>query len=112
MVAMTEKRKHRPATRVTAIDPTRVCVRNTRVPQSACPFCFARLDAATSIRGFVPTPGSYSICLDCGRLLVFTADLELRKPTMEEHLEVESSTEFAIVNRLVDKRHLLRGESR
>src|SRR5258706_4935128 len=49
----------------------------------SCPHCGALLNAATCIteRDTNPEEGDYTICIVCGHLLVFAADLSLRLPT-------------------------------
>lgn len=51
-----------------------------------CPWCGADLDQHS---GHVesPAPGDFSICVYCGRLLVYGAALGLRPPTAEEKAE-------------------------
>ena len=58
-----------------------------RLDQSShCPYCGYELDGATSPRdqSMMPSPGDVSICIECGGICLFTADLRLRKPTLEE----------------------------
>ena len=51
------------------------------LPQSLCPCCGFAPDHATSVmnNGAKPEVGDYSICLNCGALLRFGANLILEK---------------------------------
>lgn len=59
----------------------------TRTPAALCWHCDRMLDGAT---GFGPTenerpgPGAVALCLYCGAVALFDADLELRPPTEGE----------------------------
>jgi hypothetical protein len=68
-----------------------VFVATTRMPESACPVCHSRLDAATGA-GFdkppIPEPGDVTQCGPCGTVLVFTESLDLRLATQAEWNEL------------------------
>jgi hypothetical protein len=57
-------------------------LRDTRVPESLCPFCGQRLDSAIAADpanpDAQPDPGDVTICISCAQILVFTDDLTLR----------------------------------
>jgi len=55
----------------------------TRVPESICPSCGAPNDGASHPDG-KPSEGDLSICMYCGHLAIFRADLRLRDPTVAE----------------------------
>ena len=57
-----------------------------RTPESRCPQCNYKTGAATQVHGEEGSPeaGSISVCLNCGQLAVFNADLTLRRMTREE----------------------------
>jgi hypothetical protein len=60
------------------------------IPPVKCPYCGYKMDAATGVfdgEGHSPTPGSISICLNCGKVAVFTEELGMRLPTPEEAIE-------------------------
>lgn len=60
------------------------------VPKSNCLNCRRELDAATNIDGKavgVP-PGSFTICVYCGHLMVYGDDSRLRELTDAEMIEV------------------------
>jgi hypothetical protein len=60
------------------------------------------LDSATSFQNHKPMPGCISVCVECGGLAMFTADLTLRPLTPEEKREVSMQphiTEMQIVIR-------------
>jgi hypothetical protein len=59
------------------------------LPISYCPTCKYEMDQATNVYGGgVPDKGAFSVCLNCGQLLIFSDDLTLRKPTLEEIIDV------------------------
>lgn len=54
-----------------------------------CLYCHRRVDCHGQIKGpgeadDSPDPGDATICLYCGGLMVFSAELTLRKPTRDE----------------------------
>lgn len=58
-------------------------------PESMCLNCGKRLNAATALAGEIgPQPGNFTVCLDCGHLMVFAADLTLRAPIDAELTEI------------------------
>ena len=57
--------------------------RNTVVPTSFCPYCLKKLNRAGHMnRQFRPRPGDFSVCIDCGNILQFDADLRVIKPAL------------------------------
>jgi hypothetical protein len=56
----------------------------------SCPFCGKQIDCATNTddQKTEPTPGDFSLCMDCGEWLTFDDHLKVRKPTDEEYLEI------------------------
>jgi len=63
----------------------------TFIPPHRCPRCNYRMDCTTDAYGEAkPKEGDVSICLMCGGLMVFNADLTVRKPTKEENLRFQS----------------------
>lgn len=76
--------------------------RTSRTPLSFCYRCGERMDAATAVEnGTKPSPGAFSICAYCGAILVFDAELRLRRATFDEleQLRKESPTTAEIVSR-------------
>lgn len=63
---------------------------NYRLIESRCPACSYKLDGATVAHGedAQPSEGDNSICLNCGQLLKYQADLTLRKATAEDVREL------------------------
>ena len=58
--------------------------------ESRCPQCGYKLDAATKAYGEEASPeaGDTSVCLNCGQVLKYQADLTLRKATAAEIREL------------------------
>jgi hypothetical protein len=62
---------------------------DTRVPESSCPNCGKRVDAAMSAEGdHKPSPGDITICMYCRHLCVFAEDMGLRELTDDEVVAV------------------------
>lgn len=57
--------------------------------QSNCAECGAKLDRATGPDA--PSPGDFTVCIDCANVNVFTDALEMRKPTLEEAFQAANS---------------------
>lgn len=72
----------------------------TRTRKSPCPRCGRECDAATSTEpGKVPEPGSVSICAYCGEINLFDEDLILRRLTLAELTELQSSSVWPLIER-------------
>ena len=55
----------------------------------ACPWCGHHLDMATGVgTDKLPRPGDRSICIGCGAVCVFEADLTLRRADAVETMQV------------------------
>jgi hypothetical protein len=65
------------------------------LPLSRCPACDYRLDSATIFHGedVLPEPRDFSVCLNCGQILVYRGDLTLRKATRAEISELMDDAE-------------------
>jgi hypothetical protein len=58
---------------------------DTRVPESICPSCGAPNDGATApLCDAKPSEGDASVCMYCGHLAIFRADLTLRDASPQE----------------------------
>jgi hypothetical protein len=82
--------------------------RDTKVPETRCPYCDHYLDAAGDPKGVRgPQEGDLSVCISCAQVLVFTADLTVRKPTLVELHEAEADPmvrRFQEAVRQIDRR--------
>ena len=66
-----------------------------RMPLTKCTNCGKKIDGALSVGGdYTPEPGNYTLCLDCGHLMVFADDMTLRDPTDEEIVEAAGMKEI------------------
>lgn len=68
-----------------------------RIPKQVCPYCARPLDATGPIPGSdnqAPAPGDVTLCLRCGGLAIYEADLTMRIPMISELLEMKSSPEW------------------
>lgn len=62
----------------------------------SCPYCDTRLAGHEALEAAAtPTPGDYSLCLGCLRLIVYAHDLSLRRPTEQEEEEFRTAPEYA-----------------
>jgi len=63
------------------------------LPESICPICSTKFDAATSLQQYKPAPGDVSICIQCGNILQFGSDLELYQASKETIAELKKDLE-------------------
>lgn len=64
----------------------------TVTPDNCCPFCGYKVNRATDPQANAqPNAGDWSVCFSCAALMVFNADLTLRKPTEKEAQEASKS---------------------
>jgi len=75
-------------------------MKTTVTPNSICPYCGHKFNRASNPEGQVPTPGDYSVCIECSEILVFDDDLLLRKPTDKELEDVPLDSLSKIQNLL------------
>lgn len=56
-----------------------------------CPRCYYRMDANTALGGgeYNPRPDDFSLCLNCGLLMRFCGDMELRMATEDDESELD-----------------------
>ncbi len=61
-------------------------MKTTGTPKRPCLGCGAQNNAATETFGeeAIPSEGDASVCIYCGHISIFNADLTLRNPTDEE----------------------------
>jgi hypothetical protein len=58
---------------------------HTRLPPSYCPTCAVELDCATPAEvDATPRDGDLTVCMYCGAVLIFTAELRQRPATPAE----------------------------
>jgi uncharacterized protein with PIN domain len=72
---------------------------STDTPESNCPSCGKLLDAASSFKNAVPSPGDFSICINCGHILVFADDLTVRNPTDAEIVEIAGNRDLILMQK-------------
>jgi hypothetical protein len=63
--------------------------------QVTCNRCGYLCDALTNVGGNDPRPDDYSICLGCGHVTMFAADLTLRELTEAERREAGKDIRIA-----------------
>jgi hypothetical protein len=67
---------------------------SVRTAPMTCPYCADVHDAATGVgqdESATPSEGAVSICIRCGKASFFTKDLQLRKPTAEEAIDLATN---------------------
>jgi hypothetical protein len=70
--------------------------------ESRCPQCDYKLTGATIVHGVdqKPEEGDANICLNCGQVLVYAADLTLRPATRSEVRELmEQGEPWAVIEK-------------
>lgn len=68
-----------------------------------CPKCLHQMDRSTGPEP--PRTGDVTICIRCGQMLIFEADLQVRVPAEDELNELVSDRRIAILQALVRKFH-------
>jgi transcription elongation factor Elf1 len=67
-----------------------------------CPQCNYKMNAATNVHGgdLIPQKGDTSVCINCGQVLKYEADLTLRKATPLEIRELmQDATVWAVIEK-------------
>jgi hypothetical protein len=78
-----------------------------RMPESKCLACGYTFDAASGVTGAEhPQAGDISLCLRCGHLMAFNADLTTRALTDAEMLEVAEDPRILEVQRA--RKHVMK----
>lgn len=68
---------------------------SVRLPKPClCPACGSRLDASTSMfdEDASPDPGDFSMCLDCGAVLVYARDMTMALAEPADLAKLPSAT--------------------
>lgn len=69
--------------------------RETRLEKPClCPHCGAKLDASTSIEDpeDVPVPDDVTMCLHCGCILIYTAEMTVRRAELDDLAKLPRDT--------------------
>lgn len=78
-----------------AREPWRTTVNEIRTPKSFCPACGYMVDTATMITSAGrPKPGDVSLCMRCGAVNLFAADLTIREPTEDEMHDLRAAANW------------------
>jgi len=84
----------------------KVRIDDSEVPASACTNCGMLSDHAIGVstdpdrERVVPQPGNFTICRQCGQLMVFDDDLMLRNPTDVEMHDIAGNELLLTLQRL------------
>ena len=67
----------------------------TNLPEQFCPYCFHRLDSATSFdTEESPQPGDFTVCISCANILRYGEGMSLHASSLME-IPAHSRMEFA-----------------
>lgn len=74
---------------------------STDIPESRCPFCGYRSEAASAPGDKSPEPGHVAVCISCASVLVFNDDLLLRAMTQGEFADLhpDNRKEILLIQR-------------
>lgn len=75
--------------------------KRTRTPDSKCCECGTHITGASSSDGSKPSQGDFTLCIKCGSLNVFDADLTLRAPTDDEIIESATMSDLQDLRRKI-----------
>ena len=65
------------------------------LPEQRCAACGYKFDQTTGLDTEAqPRPGDVSICIACGAIQIFKADLTMRNPTAQERLKCERNQQI------------------
>ena len=69
---------------------------SNEIPASTCAECGYLIDRSTPVRddGSLAGPGALSICIGCGHIATFAADLSLVELTMAQRFELATNPDF------------------
>lgn len=83
----------------------------TPLGNNTCPICSYHIDSATPIEGTaIPKPGDVNVCLNCGAILEFAADMALEEMTIHTWRQLDPEAKSLVVKaqRLIRKRGRIR----
>jgi endogenous inhibitor of DNA gyrase (YacG/DUF329 family) len=70
------------------------------MPEMRCTNCGKSLDRAAGIDNDArPEPGDASICIECGHLMTWGENMELRDPTTDEIIEFAGDPRIIVAQR-------------
>lgn len=82
------------------------------VPRSRCPVCRYEMDAASCLENdaAVPGPGDLTICMKCGKILVFADKMELRVPSISKlmNLPKETDAQLTTMQKVIRQERLIK----
>jgi Zn ribbon nucleic-acid-binding protein len=86
------------------------------IPSQRCVCCgYVMTETSDAYGDRKPSEGDVSICLACGALQIFGADLSSRNPTQEERLRMEKDQRIIDIQiaraYLIDEQLLTKGET-
>jgi hypothetical protein len=79
----------------------RTKIKTTRTPVTHCSMCGSKLDCASGRKDYgPPREGDFSVCLNCGAVGCFTADLTVRGPLTPPELAAIPADLWIRIDRL------------
>lgn len=73
----------------------------TETPESTCCECGHKVNMASG-EG-TPSPGDFSLCIECASLNVFSDGITFRQPTLDEYLIAAADSELQALRRIILK---------
>jgi hypothetical protein len=71
--------------------------RTTHLKPDRCPACLYRLDAAiAAFKDVTPSPGDFTVCIQCGAVLEFDNNLHVQKVSEQGKQKIAGTPQLAI----------------
>lgn len=76
----------------------RMAASGERLPPAPCPACHEVQNAATCIDDDVarPKPNDFSVCINCGEVLLFNDDMTVRRAELNDLMNVPADVRYEI----------------
>jgi Zn ribbon nucleic-acid-binding protein len=69
-------------------------IRDTKLPMDHCLSCGHAMELASSLENQMPSEGATTICIKCGHIMAFDAQLKFRELTDAEMLKIAGDPEL------------------
>jgi acetyl-CoA carboxylase beta subunit len=82
-------------------------LRTTKVVRNVCSECGKVSEAATSLQGETPKPGSIAVCIECGHVTAYDAQMRLQALTDDEIKDLAGNKDLLLVQKFLQFRRSL-----
>ena len=83
--------------------PPKIHMSESRVKGSCCPWCWTFLDCVSNVYSpDSPEPGDFTVCIHCGAVLKFNAEMQLTSSSLGE-VPIQLRSKFAYVQMIVEQ---------